>query len=212
MGKLDKNVEAWATRASTPDTPAVDSELKKYASPAQSQAIDAINEHGEGAAEFLGITRDALRTRMRRLKTHAARKGYQPHGPITPVAEGYAVKGTSSLIGADGEVKLRWVKTDRDQADRMQCLFEAMKDALAPLPLDGHERATAVVDSPRDLCEPVLFGLDRGHHESWGVSDPMDGRAGVFWRQHHSLSVVTEIPPVEVQVCSPSDYARDAHT
>ena len=134
MGKLDKNVEAWATRASTPDTPAVDSELKKYASPAQSQAIDAINEHGEGAAEFLGITRDALRTRMRRLKTHAARKGYQPHGPITPVAEGYAVKGTSSLIGADGEVKLRWVKTDRDQADRMQCLFEAMKDAFAPLP------------------------------------------------------------------------------
>lgn len=110
--------------------------LRKYACASQLVAIDALAEHGsrQAAAEALGITPDALRTRLRRLRENAAKRGYLPKGPTEEVPLGYAVKGTSTLLREDGTVQARWVKTDRSLADRYDELLDAMRAEFQPLP------------------------------------------------------------------------------
>lgn len=49
------------------------------------------------------------------------------------IPQGYAVKGVSSLIGADGEIKQQWVKSDIDkekQEEMMLQVIQAMTDEL----------------------------------------------------------------------------------
>lgn len=58
---------------------------------------------------------------------------------VTPTSDDfenplYNVKGTSTLYDADGRVKQKWVKTDKDKSpETARLIFEAMKDRLPKL-------------------------------------------------------------------------------
>lgn len=51
------------------------------------------------------------------------------------VADGYKVKGTSTMLDADGNVKLQWVKTDIDAEKQLEILENAKKELLTGLPV-----------------------------------------------------------------------------
>lgn len=105
------------------------------------QAVDAIATHGsnDAAARFLGIPRTTLQAR------HAAaqRRGFTAQTQRLAAAEpasageGYKLKGTSTLVGKDGEIKLQWIKTDADQKlleAARRAAFEVLASTLSPLP------------------------------------------------------------------------------
>lgn len=105
--------------------------LIDFATPEEAKVLKALAAHGSaaGAASALGITRGALRDRMRRLKRRAASRGYSPeHDWTHAVPEGHRVKGNSTLYGPDGKVDGQWVKSERDSDD---------PPAFAPVP-EGH--------------------------------------------------------------------------
>lgn len=66
----------------------------------------------------------SVRTRRKRL----AEKGYSPPHDLTKeVAPGFLLKGTSSLYGRDGELKLQWVKTKLDPERLVEMVKEFMQ-------------------------------------------------------------------------------------
>lgn len=50
------------------------------------------------------------------------------------IPEGYAVKGVSSLIGADGEIKQQWVKSDIDKEKQEQLMIAVIEELKKELP------------------------------------------------------------------------------
>ncbi|QAU04384.1 hypothetical protein [Escherichia phage vB_EcoS_IME542] len=50
------------------------------------------------------------------------------------IPQGYAVKGVSSLIGADGEIKQQWVKSDIDKEKQEEMMFQAIEALTDELP------------------------------------------------------------------------------
>lgn len=111
----------------------IDEKLKDYATPRQAEMIDAWNREGTpaGAARALGIKSSAnITDALRLLKAKAALAGYAPEfDMIHPVANGFGVKGTSTLYTTDkvtGEkvVSAQWVKTRRDDALAEQIVRE----------------------------------------------------------------------------------------
>ncbi len=66
--------------------------------------------------------------KARRAEKKAARGGWSPvHDMTKTVPEGFHVKGVSTLYGADGAVAAQWVKTQKDQEDRLQQVYEAIE-------------------------------------------------------------------------------------
>lgn len=68
---------------------------------------------------------------IRRLKKRAAASGVAPDQDMTKqTAEGFSVKGTSTLYDEAGNLKLQWVKTNADQDQQLTKLVEAMENAF----------------------------------------------------------------------------------
>jgi hypothetical protein len=106
------------------------------------QTVDALHAHGSqyAAAAALGIPRPTFQSRL-----HVAQqRGFAPKvqgllaGDGAAPPEGYKLKGTSTLFGEDGKVKLQWVKTDA-ALEKLRALqetaFKALCETLEPLPL-----------------------------------------------------------------------------
>lgn len=108
--------------------------LLKYASTLQGEALRTVNEFGslEKAAEFLGVSTNALRCRIERLEAKAAAAGFAPKHVNHPVPKGYHVKGVSTLY-KDGKQVIQWVKTNKDQEDRLEALAEAIQTIADPI-------------------------------------------------------------------------------
>lgn len=53
--------------------------------------------------------------------------------PIDPMPEGHAIKGVSTLVGPDGEIKAQWIKTSA-QNDERQCWLDAIRDMGGEMP------------------------------------------------------------------------------
>lgn len=96
---------------------------------------NALNEviHGKRSvadvARQYGIPRTTLRDWV------ALERNKVPEG--AEGSEGYFVKGRSTLLDADGNVVMQWVKTqiDQDQYEmRLTAALEALRDTLEPLP------------------------------------------------------------------------------
>lgn len=47
------------------------------------------------------------------------------------VPDGYAVKGTSTLVDKAGNIAMQWVKTDQDRVRQFEIMQEAIKRAFA---------------------------------------------------------------------------------
>jgi len=97
------------------------------------QTVDLLVAHGsQGAASrTLGISRSTFAARLQ----EAQRRNFQPQnqaliaGDKAAAPEGYKLKGTSTLYGANGEVKIQWIKTDA-ALERLRELQEAAFRAL----------------------------------------------------------------------------------
>ncbi|MEM9691814.1 MAG: hypothetical protein AAGA56_04675 [Myxococcota bacterium] len=84
-----------------------------------------------------------------------ARKRYAPDAPAQALPEGHAIKGVSTLVRANGETVLQWIKTDR----RRQELLEQL--ARIAEPLRGEKDPVTAPDVRRlvqDLMAVILWG------------------------------------------------------
>ena len=97
------------------------------------ETVDAIAAHGSiaAAARVLKMARSCVSVRSRQ----AAERGIEAkcqrllRGEDSAPGPGLSLKGTSTLYGEDGTVKLQWVKTDKD----MEKLIEIQRAALAAM-------------------------------------------------------------------------------
>ena len=65
----------------------------------------------------------------------AAKRGYAPDNDMThPTADGFFVKGVSTLYGDDGQVKQQWVKTDIDKAAYVEQMSDLVQELVQELP------------------------------------------------------------------------------
>ena len=110
-----------------------------FAAPRQMDYINAIREHGSGraAAQVLGISHQTLNGGLRRLRLRASKQGFAPeHDQTRPAPVGQRTRGTSTLYGPEGEVKLQWVKTalDNDEIEELLLhLQDELKDRIPPM-------------------------------------------------------------------------------
>ena len=95
--------------------------------------VDLVATHGSYAAAARATATGWTTIKSRH--DRAIAKGYQPKaqalisGDTAAAGPGQALKGTSTLYGGDGTVKLQWVKNDRD----IEQLFEMQRSVLKGL-------------------------------------------------------------------------------
>lgn len=100
-----------------------------FGTPMQREVAEALLSTGsiEAAAEAVGVTPRTLRAHLSELERAAAKRGWLPgDGPIENTPQGFSIKGTSTMYGPDGEVKLRWVKTKADEDAKYASLLQAL--------------------------------------------------------------------------------------
>ncbi len=87
------------------------------------------------AASALGIDLRGLQRTVKRVERKAASRGFAPQHDMTQTAaDGYIVKGTSTLYDADGSPKIQWVKTSKEGqvAESLANVLEDFKYKPAP--------------------------------------------------------------------------------
>jgi len=100
---------------------------------AQLNMLDAMNNASTvpEAAEILGISVRNTFQMLKRLKKNAAARGVSPEHDMThQTAEGFVVKGTSTLYGEEGDVRAQWVKTQQAPALALSQIREAIVEAM----------------------------------------------------------------------------------
>ena len=140
----------------------IDPGLAQYATPTQLRYLQAVAEHGSGskAAAALGVCKNAVNESIARLKAKAAAQGWAPEYDLSHrVPEPFVAKGHSTLYGADGKVKIQWVKTKIDDDRRL----ELIKAAVAALVEDVRpaEPRPAPAATAEHLCN--LYTLTDAH-------------------------------------------------
>lgn len=77
----------------------------------------------------------------------------------------YNVRGTSTLYDADGKIKQKWVKTERDKdPETARIIFESFKDDLPKLPA----RRAGGKSYSKDLLSVIPFGDPHIGMHAWG--------------------------------------------
>lgn len=115
-------------------------ELRQFATVRELEYLDAIEKYGSHrkAAKALGVHASSIDASIFRLKVRAGRFNPKVHDySKSKVPEGFAIKGVSQYIGADGKVSGQWVKTSVDKARQEELLklaVEAMCEDIRPLP------------------------------------------------------------------------------
>lgn len=98
----------------------------------QTEILQAVTDHGSNkkAAAALGINRRAVDRTIIRIRQLAVRQGWAPEYDLThPVAPGQILRGASTLYGADGAMKIQWVKTQADN----QAMLHMLRDAVTSI-------------------------------------------------------------------------------
>jgi hypothetical protein len=87
-------------------------------------------------ADQFGVTDSYIRSTFTKAKQMAAKRGYSPdHDMNHPTADGFVVKGVSTLYGDDGQVKQQWVKTDLDKQVFIENIKELIDQYIEQLPV-----------------------------------------------------------------------------
>jgi hypothetical protein len=111
-------------------------ELLPYASPGQARCIQAAIDAGSfrAGAQKIGVNSRTVAAAIAAARKKAAMQGLSPeHDMVHTVPDGFTVKGVSTLYGADGGLKVQWVKSRADDERReaiMREAFEAFSDEL----------------------------------------------------------------------------------
>lgn len=132
---------------------AIDPGLKQWATQRQAEYIDAINQHGgyRPAAKALGCSHQNVMSSIAGLKKRAVMQGYAPESDLRVVVpEPMILRGTSTLYGDDGALKLQWVKTKLSD----ELAEKAMREAVAALAEDVPRAAP--IRSPKRAAEELL--------------------------------------------------------
>lgn len=108
--------------------------------------------HRGNMAEALGISERALYNRLARLK----KAGKLAEGVLPTYPNGHVIKGVSTYIGEDGEVKGQWVKTGNTQDDRQERLLTAVREAFEQAP------KVAKIKAPRRTAKALLAAYPMG--------------------------------------------------
>jgi hypothetical protein len=104
-------------------------ELFAFGTPIQRASAEALLACGDivSAAASVQLEPGVFRAHLSELARRAATRGWSPgHDMTKRVPDGYGVKGVSSYYGKDGELRGQWVKTKRDEEQRLALLLGAM--------------------------------------------------------------------------------------
>ena len=108
--------------------------LRPYADTEHQQNVLNAAKSGESipdVAKTIGIAERSVLRVLATIKRKAALQGVSPeHGMTRPAPEPFAVKGTSTLYNADGEISAQWVKTQVDQESKLKLLNEVIFDSM----------------------------------------------------------------------------------
>ena len=129
--------------------------LRPYAeTERQTEVLDVLRESetNAAAAKWLGVSERNVMRLIQRLKEQAAARGIAPDQDMThETAEGFVVKGTSTLYGEDGDVKAQWVKTQQGPAQTLSQLREAIAEAM-----DGYKGVYRPRKAPKSDTSELL--------------------------------------------------------
>lgn len=129
--------------------------LKPFATERQCEYIEAIKKAGSmrKAGKLLGLhDHSTLARSLRSLEDRAALQGVSPEHDMTKAApDTHYVKGTSTLYGQDGDIKLQWVKTNA----KAESLIDIAEQVAAALSQDFEGRR-----KPTPLPDPTQFDED----------------------------------------------------
>ena len=115
----------------------------------QQEYWDLYQKHGDysKAAKKAGISRQVFTRAVKAVKAKRAKAGVSDNFDLSKhVGEGYSIKGVSSLVDADGEAKIRWIKTDIDKERQLEALrvfVESLKEDIKPtkaIPLSKNKK------------------------------------------------------------------------
>lgn len=156
--------------------------ISEYASTdRQREVLDAVEEHGSqrSAAAALGVHPSVVDRIMAGVRMRAAKAGHLPdHSIGSPVPEGHKLSGVSTLFDSDGQERMRWVKTTKDQAKidaYYRGICESLGNDIKPLP--AQPRKTHEGPTERLSVYPVTdlhIGADSSAGETgeeWGVDE-----------------------------------------
>lgn len=139
----------------------LDENLKKWATAAEAEALDAINQTGSGkaAARLLGIAESSLRGRIERLKIRAAAQGYSPEHNLThAVPRPFLAKGHSTYYNRDGVAIGQWVKSTIDNEAWFEILQETAREFASEIPSIPPSQSTYSRDAWSDkICNQYTF-------------------------------------------------------
>ena len=105
--------------------------LTAFGTPIERVSAEALVRLGSvsAAAAELRLEPRQLRAHLHELQRRAAKRGHAPGSDMTKsTPQGFSVKGVSTLYGEDGAVRQQWVKTKRDEDDKIAALLDAMSE------------------------------------------------------------------------------------
>ena len=103
-----------------------DDGYQQFATEKEWEAVLTVREHGSirAAATVLGITRQSLNDRIKKLTRKAAQKHYAPAQGINRILpEGLTSRGISENVNADGHKISTWFKSKAEGLDREECAY-----------------------------------------------------------------------------------------
>lgn len=155
----------------------IDTKLKDWATPKQSQYIDAVNEYGgyNKAARALNVDGATISRALQAVRKKAAISGYSPEHDMTHAQpEPFSVRGVSTLYNRDGEITAQWVKTKTDEQARIEAMLEVVDDRIAEI--SPIKKVSAPKKTAEDLCN--LYTITDYHlgMMAWGkeTGEPWD--------------------------------------
>lgn len=145
--------------------------MREYATEVEKKILDAVESEGSErkAAKKLGISKGTVSGAVARVRKRAAKFDPQLHNHQAP--PGYRLKGVSTLLDSDGQVRQTWVKTAADSEDP-GAFIEAFK--LAVEGLDKVKPVKAPESGYADLLSAYPIGDAHLGMLAWGVETGTD--------------------------------------
>ena len=114
-------------------------DLTQFATHRELDYLIAIQVHGSHrkAATALGVNKSSISESIKRLKARAALRSPQEHDYTKTVPQGFAIKGVSQYINAEGKVSGQWVKTNQDAQQQQEALKAAIEAMCEEIPKLG---------------------------------------------------------------------------
>jgi len=157
----------------------IDQKLYEFATPRQSEILDAIALHGgkKQAARALGVSRATVQCAFRAVVHRAATMGYSPaHDMSRTVPEGYAVKGVSTYYNKEGKPTGQWVKSSADENARLAAIMVAIEGAadalprLEAVPLSGQPNADLINLYTLTDCHVGMLAWHKEGGDDWDLT------------------------------------------